>query len=129
MEAALRETAAHGVTSVQNLADAKTDQPEIFREFQKYERNGKLHGRIYEAIQVHDWKMLADPASSPFGSAPYASAISKPSPTAQRGPGSRVDGRPFASNPANSGLASPDLRRRNVLRRDSSADKAGLQLT
>src|SRR6202451_3323587 len=63
MEAAIREAAAHGVTSVQNLADTPEDesQPDVFREFQKYERAGKLTVRIYEGLPVHDWKMLADP--------------------------------------------------------------------
>src|SRR5258707_6260038 len=56
MEAAMREAAAHGVTSVQNMADSSEDrgQPDNFREFQKIERAGKLTVRIYEAFPVRD---------------------------------------------------------------------------
>ena len=44
MEAAMHEAAAHGVTSVQNMADTSEDrgQPEVFRLFQKTKRAGKL---------------------------------------------------------------------------------------
>src|SRR6516164_6672965 len=43
MEAAMHEAAAHGVTSIQNMANSSEDrgQPETFREFQKMERAGK----------------------------------------------------------------------------------------
>src|ERR1700686_1815258 len=71
MEAAMREAAAHGVPSVQNMADTSVDsgQPDNFREFQKMERAGKLTVRIYEALPVRDWKTLADVGIvAPFGS-------------------------------------------------------------
>ncbi len=75
MEAAIHEAAIHGITSVQNLADTPEDesQPEVFREFQKFEREGKLTVRIYQGVRVRDWKMFADPGIvAPFGSAPLA---------------------------------------------------------
>ncbi len=133
MEAALREAAAHGVTSVQNLADTPEDesQPEIFREFQKYERNGKLTVRIYEAIQVHDWKMLADPGVvAPFGSSLLRIGNLKAFADGALGAETAWMDEPFANNPANSGLASPDLLDVEMFYGEMrGADKAGLQLT
>src|SRR5579859_7682694 len=62
MEAAMKEAASHGVTSVQNMADTSEDrlQPDVFREFEKMERAGKLTVRIYEALPLRDWKTLSD---------------------------------------------------------------------
>ncbi len=133
MDAALREAAAHGVTSVQNLADTPEDesQPEIFREFQKFERSGELTVRIYEAIQVHDWKMLADPGIvAPFGSTLLRIGNLKAFADGALGAETAWMDEPFANNPANSGLASPDLLDAEKFYSEMrGADKAGLQLT
>jgi predicted amidohydrolase YtcJ len=112
MEAAMREAAAHGVTSVQNMADTSEDrtQPDTFREFQKLERAGKLTVRIYESMPVRDWKMLADPGIvTPFGS-PYL-RIGNLKAFADGALGSETAWMDdsFANNPNYSGLASSDL--------------------
>jgi predicted amidohydrolase YtcJ len=133
MEASMREAAAHGITSVQNLADTAEDegQPELFREFQKFERSGKLTVRIYEALPVHDWKMLADPGIvAPFGSLLLRIGNLKAFADGALGAETAWMDEPFANNPSNSGLASPDLLDVEKFYREMrDADKAGLQLT
>ena len=133
MEAAMREAAVHGVTSVQNMADSSEDrgQPDNFREFQKIERAGKLTVRIYEAFPVRDWKTLADAGIvAPFGS-PYL-RIGNLKAFADGALGSETAwmDEPFTNNPAKSGLASPDLLDvEHFYESMRQADKAGLQLT
>src|SRR5581483_9986251 len=133
MEAALREAAAHGVTSVQNMADTSEDrgQAAVFREFQKMERAGKLTVRIYESLGLRDWKTLADAGIvAPFGSASLRIGNLKAFADGAVGSATAWMDQPFSNNPANSGLASPDLldleHFYDSLRQ---ADKAGLQLS
>jgi predicted amidohydrolase YtcJ len=133
MEAAIHEAAAHGVTSVQNLADTPEDesQPELFREFQKFERDGKLTVRIYEAFHVREWKMLADPGVvAPFGSSLLRIGNLKAFADGALGAETAWMDEPFANNPSKSGLASPDLLDVEKFYGEMrGADKAGLQLT
>lgn len=133
MEAAMREAAAHGVTSVQNMADTSEDrgQAGIFREFQKMERAGKLTVRIYESLSLRDWKTLADAGIvAPFGSPRLRIGNLKAFADGAIGSATAWMDEPFTNNPAKSGLASPDLldleHFYNSLRQ---ADKAGLQLS
>ena len=133
MEAALREAAAHGVTSVQNMADTSEDrrQAAVFREFQQMERAGKLTVRIYESLSLRDWKTLADAGIvAPFGSASLRIGNLKAFADGAVGSATAWMDQPFSNNPANSGLASPDLldleHFYDSLRQ---ADKAGLQLS
>ncbi|WP_353072447.1 amidohydrolase [Tunturiibacter gelidoferens] len=132
-ESQAMEAAAHGVTSVQNMADSSEDrgQPDNFREFQKIERAGKLTVRIYEAFPVRDWKTLADAGIvAPFGS-PYL-RIGNLKAFADGALGSETAwmDEPFTNNPAKSGLASPDLLDvEHFYESMRQADKAGLQLT
>ena len=133
MEAAMHEAAAHGVTSVQNMADTSEDrnQPENFREFQKLERAAKLTVRIYESMPVRDWKMLSDPGTvAPFGS-PYL-RIGNLKAFADGALGSETAwmDEPFANNPNYSGLASSDLLNVDLFYEAlRQADKAGLQIS
>jgi predicted amidohydrolase YtcJ len=133
MEAAMREAAAHGVTSVQNMADTSEDksQPDVFRQFQKYERAGKLTVRIYESMPVRDYKLLADPGIvAPFGGPKLRIGNLKAFADGALGSATAWMDEPFADNPAKSGIASPDLldpeRFYAELR---AADKAGLQIS
>lgn len=133
MHAAMREAAARGVTSVQNMADTAEDQgqPGNFREFQKIDRAGKLTVRIYEAMPVRDWKMLADTGIvAPFGGPRLRVGNLKAFADGAIGSATAWMDEPLANNPANRGLASPDLldidRFYDSLRQ---ADKAGLQLS
>jgi hypothetical protein len=133
MEAAMREAAAHGVTSVQNMADSSEDrnQPESFRVFEKMEREGKLTVRIYEAMSLRDWKTLADlGVVAPFGGADLRIGNLKAFADGSIGSETAWMDKPFTNNPSKSGLASPDLldaeRFYDSLRQ---ADKAGLQIS
>jgi predicted amidohydrolase YtcJ len=133
MEAAMREAAAHGVTSVQNMADSSEDrsQPENFREFQKIQRAGKLTVRVYESMPVRDWKTLADLGIvAPFGSSFLRIGNLKAFADGALGSETAWMDEPFANDPAKSGLASPDLL--NIEHFYDSlrqADKAGLQIS
>ena len=133
MEAAMRDAAVHGVTSVQNMADTSEDtsQPDVFREFQKYERADKLTVRIYESMPVRDYKLLADPGiTAPFGGPKLRIGNLKAFADGALGSATAWMDAPFADNPAKSGIASPDLldpeRFYAELR---AADKAGLQIS
>jgi predicted amidohydrolase YtcJ len=133
IEAAMREAAAHGVTSVQNMANGSEDrgQPEILREFEKLAHEGKLNVRIYESMSIRDWKTLADLGIiAPFGGPELRIGNLKAFADGAIGSETAWMDEPFANNPANSGLASPDLlnaeRFYDSLR---EADKAGLQLS
>ena len=133
MEAAMREATAHGITSVQNMADTSEDrgQPDNFREFQKMERAGKLTVRIYESMPVRDWKTVADLGIvAPFGRSQLRIGNLKAFADGAIGSETAWMDEPFRNNPAKSGLASPDLL--NVEHFYDSlrqADKAGLQLS
>lgn len=133
MEAAEREAAAHGVTSVQNMADSPEDegQPEVFRAFQRFERRGKLTVRIYEAMQFRDWKNLADAGIiAPFGTPSLRIGNLKAFADGAIGSTTAWMDEPFTSKPGSSGLASRDLldpaHFYDSLR---EADKAGLQVS
>src|SRR6202451_298948 len=133
MEAAIHEAAVHGVTSVQNLADTPEDesQADVFREFQKYERGGKLTVRIYQGVRVRDWTKDADPGvRAPFGSSLMRSGNLKAFADGALGSETAWMDEPFANNPSNHGLASPDLLDVEKFYGEMrAADKAGLQLT
>ena len=133
MEAALREAAAHGVTSVQNMADTSEDrsQPDVFREFQKFARAGKLTVRIYEAMPVRDWKTLADAGIvAPFGSSYLRLGNLKAFADGALGAETAWMDAPFANHATRTGLASPDLLDpEHFYQSLRQADKAGLQLT
>src|SRR5215469_445460 len=71
LNAAMREAASHGVTSVQNMWDSPADQYTAmkFREFQKFARAGALTVRIYSANPLREWKSLASAGvQATFGS-------------------------------------------------------------
>jgi len=133
MEAAMKEAASHGVTSVQNMADTSEDrlQPDNFREFQKMERAGKLTVRIYESLPVRDWKTLSDAGVvAPFGGPHLRVGNLKAFADGALGSGTAWMMAPFTDNPYKSGLASPDLLDpEHFYGSMKGADKAGLQLT
>jgi predicted amidohydrolase YtcJ len=133
MEAGMHEAESHGVTSVQNMADSSVDrgQPDNFREFQKFERADKLTLRIYEALPVRDYKTLAEAGVvAPFGSPSLRIGNLKAFADGALGSETAWMDEPFTNNPANSGLASPDLLDvEHFYDSMREADKAGLQLT
>lgn len=133
MDAAMREAAVHGVTSVQNMADSAVDrtQPDVFREFQKYARAGKLTVRIYESEPVRDYKNLSDAGIvAPFGNPYLRLGNLKAFADGALGSETAWMDEPFTNNPAYSGLASPDLLDINHFYDEMrQADKAGLQIS
>lgn len=133
MEAAMHDAAAHGVTSVQNMADSSEDhsQPEVFREFQKFERSGQLTVRIYEAEPVRDFKNL-DYAGivAPFGSPYLRLGNLKAFADGALGSETAWMDEPFSNRPGYRGLASPDLLDiEHFYDEMRQADKAGLQIS
>jgi predicted amidohydrolase YtcJ len=133
MNAAMREAASHGVTSVQNMADTPEDedQPNQFREFQKLERAGKLTFRIYESMNIRDWKTLSDAGVvAPFGGPTLRIGNLKSFADGALGSETAWMDEPFTNHPGYSGISSADLldpdHYYNELRQ---ADKAGLQIT
>jgi predicted amidohydrolase YtcJ len=133
MEAAMHEAAAHGVTSVQNMADTSEDrtQPDVFREFQKFERAGKLTVRIYESMPVRDYKNLAATGVvAPFGSPALRIGNLKAFADGALGSETAWMDAPFTNQPGFSGLASPDLLDpEHFYDEMRQADKAGLQIS
>jgi predicted amidohydrolase YtcJ len=133
MEAAMHEAAAHGVTSVQNMAETPEDegQPVQFRELEKLERACRLTVRVYQSMNVRDWKTLADlGVTAPFGSAKLRIGNLKSFADGALGSETAWMDEPFSNRPEYKGISSSDLldleHYYDGLRQ---ADKAGLQIT
>jgi len=112
LEAAMREAASHGVTSVQNMWDSTTDPFSAvkLREFQKFERGGKLTVRIYHASPLREWKSLADTGvQAGFGDPVLRIGNLKSFADGALGSETAWMEAPFADKPGYSGLASADL--------------------
>jgi predicted amidohydrolase YtcJ len=133
MGAAMHEAAAHGVTSVQNMADTSEDrtQPDVFRLFQKMQREDKLTVRIYESMPVRDWKFLSAPGVvAPFGNASLRIGNLKAFADGALGSETAWMDEPFANHPGYSGIASPDLLKPDEFYDElRQADRAGLQIS
>jgi predicted amidohydrolase YtcJ len=133
MDAAMREAAAHGVTSVQNMAETPEDEgePVQFRELEKLDRTGKLTFRVYQSMNIRDWKTQADlGVTAPFGNANLRIGNLKSFADGALGSETAWMDEPFTDHPGYSGISSSDLldveRYYAELRQ---ADKAGLQIT
>ena len=112
MDASMREAAAHGVTSVQNMAETPEDegQPVQFRQLEKLERTGKLTFRVYQSMNVRDWKTLADlGVATPFGSAKLRIGNLKSFADGALGSETAWMDEPFANHPGYKGISSSDL--------------------
>jgi len=133
LEAAMHEAAIHGVTSVQQMWDAPTDQysAEKFRELQKFARNGALTLRIYNANPLRDWKSLATAGvQASFGGPVLRMGNLKSFADGALGAETAWMDTPFADRPDHSGLASADLMdSTSMFASIQGADKAGLQIS
>ena len=133
LQAAMREAASHGVTSVQNLWDSPTDQYSAmkFREFQKFARAGTLTVRIYNANPLRDWKSLAAAGvQAAFGSAVLRMGNLKSFADGALGSETAWMDAPFSDRPDYSGLASSDLMdSAGMYASIQGADRAGLQIS
>jgi hypothetical protein len=133
MVAALHEAARHGVTSVQNLVDAPTDQETAtkLREFQRFARAGLLSVRIYDAGALRDWKNFADVGiEAAFGEPLLRIGNLKGFADGSLGSETAWMSAPYADDARNHGLASGDLVDPAAMYRFvQGADKAGLQVS
>jgi predicted amidohydrolase YtcJ len=133
LEAALKEAASHGVTSVQNMWDSTSDPYSALklREFQKYAGNGRLTVRIYHAHPLREWKSLADTGlQAAFGSPLLRIGNLKSFADGALGSETAWMEAPFADRPGYSGLASADLMdTASYYASIQGADKAGLQIS
>jgi predicted amidohydrolase YtcJ len=133
MVAALHEAARHGVTSVQNLVDAPTDQETAtkLREFQKFARAGLLSVRIYDAGALRDWKNFADVGiEAGFGEPLLRTGNMKGFADGSLGSETAWMSAPYADDARNHGLASGDLVDPVAMYRFvQGADRAGLQVS
>jgi predicted amidohydrolase YtcJ len=133
MDAAMAEAAKHGITSVQNMANSSVDhtQPEAFREFEKYERAGKLTVRIYEGEPLRDFASLAGAGIvAPFGSALLRLGNLKAFADGALGSETAWMDAPFVNRPGYSGIASADLDHGAQFYEEMrQADRAGLQIS
>ena len=133
LEAAMQEAISHGVTSVQNLWDAPTDQHSAlkFRVLEKFARTGKLRVRIYNANPLRDWKALATAGvQAAFGSPMLRMGNLKSFADGALGSETAWMDAPFADRPDYSGLSSSDLAdSAGYYASIQGADKAGLQIS
>lgn len=133
LQAAMREAASQGVTSVQNMWDSPADQHSAlkFREFQKFARAGTLTVRIYNANPLRDWKSLATAGvQAGFGSPLLRMGNLKSFADGALGSETAWMDAPFADRPGYSGLASADLMdSAGMYASIQSADQAGLQVS
>ncbi len=130
--AAMADAARHGGTSVQTMQDTPGDTrgAVTFREFQKFERQGRLNLRIYTSQSLRDWKALADVGvRAPFGDPLLRVGDLKAFIDGALGSMTAWMDEPFVGAPGNSGLASAELQHPDeMFARMRGADQAGLQL-
>lgn len=133
LNAAMREAASHGVTSVQNMWDSPADQYTAmkFREFQKFARAGALTVRIYSANPLREWKSLASAGvQAAFGSPVLRMGNLKSFADGALGSETAWMDAPFLDRPGYSGLASADLMdSAGMYASIQGADQAGLQIS
>ena len=133
LNAAMREAASHGVTSVQNMWDGPADQYSAmkFREFQKFARAGTLTVRIYSANPLRDWKSLATTGvQAAFGSPVLRMGNLKSFADGALGSETAWMDAPFSDRPGYSGLASADfMDSAGTYASIRGADQAGLQIS
>jgi predicted amidohydrolase YtcJ len=133
LNAAMREAASHGVTSVQNMWDSPADQYTAmkFREFQKFARAGVLTVRIYSANPLREWKSLASAGvQAAFGSPVLRMGNLKSFADGALGSETAWMDAPFLDRPGYSGLASADLMdSAGMYASIQGADQAGLQIS
>lgn len=131
LSAAMAEAARHGVTSVQNMAGSADDPDSLmdFREFQKFEREGRLTVRIYASRGLHHWSSLADAGvQAQFGSDTLRIGDLKDFADGSIGSHTAWMEKPFEGS-SYRGLQTADLQHRDqMLAMMQGADRAGLQL-
>jgi predicted amidohydrolase YtcJ len=124
-EAALREAAANGVTSVHDMADSSN-----FEVYQELLREGKLTARIFLYIPIDDidiYKRLR--LKTPFGSDRLKIGGLKAFVDGSLGSGTAFFFEPYDDNPRSAGLLHEQMFPDGVMeQRILAADRAGLQV-
>ena len=123
--ASLRHAAEHGVTSVNDMADASS-----FEVFQELARQGRLTTRVHVYVPVTEVETLARlRMKSPFGGAYLQLAGLKGFVDGSLGSATAYFFEPYADAPDKSGLLHGQMFPEGVMeRRILAADRAGLQV-
>jgi predicted amidohydrolase YtcJ len=124
-EASLREAAAHGVTSVHEMADASS-----FEVFEELDRQGKLTARLYIYIPITQVDLLSRlKIKSPFGNRFLKLAGLKGFVDGSLGSATAYFFEPYADDPKTSGLLHEQMFPEGIMaKRILEADRAGLQV-
>ena len=130
---AMQEVAArNGVTSVQDMAIGAADPggPLRLRALQSLYRENKLTVRVAEALSLNYGRQLSDlGVAADFGNEWFHVGSLKSFADGGLGASTAWFTEPYADNPANSGIASEQLRNPEKMYADfAAADKDGLQL-
>jgi predicted amidohydrolase YtcJ len=130
---AMQEVAArNGVTSVQDMAVGAADPggPLRLRALQSLYRQGKLTVRVAEALSLNYGRQFSDLGIvADFGNEWFHVGSLKSFADGGLGASTAWFTQPYSDNPANSGIASEQLRNPEKMFADlAAADKAGLQL-
>jgi predicted amidohydrolase YtcJ len=131
--AAVKYAEEAGVTSVQEMSNSSTDDPEaagIFRVYEELANEGLLKVRIASARPLGMWKVLADAGiTAHFGSAMLRLGSLKAFADGSIGSSTAWMYQPFLDQPGNSGIASESLLHpEEMYAKIKEADLKGLQI-
>jgi predicted amidohydrolase YtcJ len=124
-EASLREAAAHGVTSVHEMADASS-----FEVFEELDRQGKLTARLHVYIPITQVDLLSRlKIRLPFGNPRLKLAGLKGFVDGSLGSATAYFFEPYEDDPKTSGLLHEQMFPEGIMeKRILEADRAGLQV-
>ena len=124
-EESLKEAAAHGVTSVHEMADASS-----FEVFEELDRQQKLTARLYVYIPITEVDLLSRlEIKSPFGGRFLKLAGLKGFVDGSLGSGTAYFFDPYTDDPGSSGLLHEQMFPAGIMeKRIREADRAGLQV-
>jgi hypothetical protein len=124
-EAALKNAAEHGVTSVHEMADASS-----FEVYQQLIRDGKMTARLYVYIPINEVDIYARlKLKTPFGNDDLKIGGLKGFVDGSLGSATAYFFEPYTDDPKNRGLLAPQMFPEGIMeKRILEADKAGLQV-
>jgi predicted amidohydrolase YtcJ len=124
-EAALKNAAEHGVTSVHEMADASS-----FEVYQQLIRDGKMTARLYVYIPINDVDIYARlKLKTPFGNDYLKIGGLKGFVDGSLGSATAYFFEPYTDDPKSRGLLAPQMFPEGIMeKRIMEADKAGLQV-
>jgi hypothetical protein len=124
-EAALKNAAEHGVTSVHEMADASS-----FEVYQQLIRDGKMTARLYVYIPINEVDIYARlKLKTPFGNDDLKIGGLKGFVDGSLGSATAYFFEPYTDDPKTRGLLAPQMFPEGIMeKRILEADKAGLQV-